>query len=110
MNTLRTMRTTAARARRAATMFLLAALLGACAAVTPTTGSDARITAQVQALFAENGGLHAPNLLDVQTRHGVVYLHGLVNTPFEQALAASLARQVPGVSRVENLIAVSDSR
>jgi osmotically-inducible protein OsmY len=89
---------------------LVAALLSACAAFAPDNRSDARINAQVQALLAENGGLKAPNQIDVQTRHGVVYLHGLVDTPFQQALAASLARQVPGVSRVENLIAVSDSR
>jgi osmotically-inducible protein OsmY len=98
------------RVRRATAAFLLAALLSACVAFAPDNRRDARITAQVQALFAETGGLQAPNLISVQTRKGVVYLYGLVNTPFEQALATSVARQVPGVKQVQNLIGLSGSR
>ena len=54
--------------------------------------------------------LQAPNSLDVQTLHRVVYLHGLMGSPFEIALAGSVAGQVPGVRRVENLIGLQSGR
>lgn len=85
-------------------------LLSGCAALERPDARDARITSEVRALIAQNGSLEAPNQVDVQSRNGVVYLHGLVDTPFEQALAGCLARQVKGVSRVENLIALSEAR
>jgi osmotically-inducible protein OsmY len=98
------------RLRLIASALVAASILWSCAAFERPDARDARITAQVKTLLAENGGLQAPNQIDVQSRNGVVYLHGLVDTPYEQAQAALLARQVPGVSRVENLIAVSDAR
>lgn len=101
---------TVRRIRLFASAVLVGSLSCACAALRPPDAADARINAQVKALFADNGGLQTPNEVDVQTRHGVVYLHGLVDTPFEQALAGSLALKVAGVSRVENLVAVSNSR
>ncbi len=60
-----------------------------CAAFERPDARDARITSEVRALIAQNGSLEAPNQVDVQSRNGVVYLHGLVDTPFEQALAGS---------------------
>jgi osmotically-inducible protein OsmY len=46
----------------------------------------------------------------VQTVHGVVYLRGLMATPFEVALASSVAGEVSGVKRVENLIGLENAR
>jgi len=43
----------------------------------------------------------------VQTLNHVVYLTGLVDYGLEKSTAESLAKQVPGVTRVENNIAVS---
>jgi hypothetical protein len=43
----------------------------------------------------------------VQTQNHIVYLNGLVGEGLERDAAASLARQVPGVARVENNIGVS---
>jgi osmotically-inducible protein OsmY len=96
-------------ARRAGPALLLAASLCACAALSPSP-RDAQINAQVQAELGRYTELQAPNIIDVQTLGGVVYLHGLVDTPFEQALAGSVTRRVPGVKHVENAIGLSNAR
>jgi osmotically-inducible protein OsmY len=64
----------------------------------------------VKARLAQYSELQAPNSLDVQTLHQVVYLRGLMETPFQIRLASSLASQVAGVRRVENLIALDNAR
>lgn len=97
------------RVRGAVIALLLSAALAACAALSPDA-RDAGINRRVQSALARYPELQAPNRVDVQTRGGVVYLHGLVDTPFEQALASSVARGVAGVSRVENMIGLSSSR
>jgi osmotically-inducible protein OsmY len=89
---------------------ILAGGLSACALFRAPDARDARITADVQARLAAYPELQAPNSLDVQTLHGVVYLRGLMGTPFEIRLAASLAAQVSGVQRVENLIGLANGR
>lgn len=66
---------------------------------------DAEITARVQALFARHADLGPPNLIQVETRDRVVYLTGQVATGLQKEIAASIARQAPGVARVENSIA-----
>jgi len=96
--------------RRIACALLLGSALCACAAFTEPDARDARITADVTARLAQYPELQAPNSLDVQTLHRVVYLHGLMGSPFEIALAGSLASQVPGVRRVENLIGLQSGR
>jgi BON domain-containing protein len=68
---------------------------------------DRRITAHVRALFDQHPSLEAPNLVTVQTVHQVVYLRGLVDTPYQQQLATYLAGQAAGVARVVNLIGLS---
>jgi osmotically-inducible protein OsmY len=68
---------------------------------------DARITADVQALFSQHPALEPPNLLRVQTLDHVVYLNGLVDTDLELQMAESVARQVTGVSKVVNSIGLS---
>ena len=48
--------------------------------------------------------LQAPNLIRVQTTDHVVYLYGEVNTELERSTAESVARAVPGVTRVVDSI------
>jgi osmotically-inducible protein OsmY len=71
---------------------------------------DARITAEVQALLDQNPPLGPPNEVYVQTLDHVVYLNGVVDTPFQLRLAESLAGEAAGVSRVVNNIGLSSSR
>ncbi len=96
--------------RRIAAALLLGSALSSCAAVGQAQSGDARITADVKAQLERYPELQAPNVLDVQTLHGIVYLHGLMGTPFQIRLASSVASQVPGVRQVENLIGLDDSR
>jgi osmotically-inducible protein OsmY len=67
---------------------------------------DARITAEVQALFNRHPALQPPNEISIQTLDHVVYLNGLVDTDMEQRLAGEVALGAPGVVRVVNSIAV----
>ena len=48
--------------------------------------------------------------ISVQTVHGVVYLRGLVSTPYQIAEAGSIAEQAPGVTDVQNLLTIDNSR
>jgi len=96
--------------RRIACALLLGSALCACATFGEPDARDARINAAVQARLAQYPELQAPNSLDVQTLHRVVYLRGLMGSPFEINLAGSLASQVPGVRRVENLIGLENAR
>ncbi len=89
---------------------LLLGSAAACVSLARPDARDARITAEVQARLAQYPELQAPNSLDVQTLHRVVYLHGLMDTPFQTSLASSVASQVPGVRRVENLIGLAGAR
>lgn len=68
---------------------------------------DAAITSAVQAEFAKHAELQAPNVLNVQTIDGVVYLYGLVDTDLQRQVAESVAGQTPGVAKVINSIGVS---
>jgi osmotically-inducible protein OsmY len=67
---------------------------------------DARITAEVQALFNQHPALQPPNEISIQTLDHVVYLYGFVDTGMEQRLAEEVATEAPGVARVVNSIAV----
>jgi len=46
----------------------------------------------------------------VQTIHGVVYLRGLVSTPYLISEAESIAEQAPGVTGVRNLLYIDNSK
>jgi osmotically-inducible protein OsmY len=88
--------------------------LGGCATVA-TCGrksceADQAITARVRVLLAQHDSLAAPNLVTVQTIDHVVYLKGLVGTPYQQGLASSVAGQADGVIRVVNLISLENTR
>jgi osmotically-inducible protein OsmY len=97
----------------AAALFILGALSG-CAAYRKCgfdgCPGDAKITADVWALLDQHPALEAPNLIYVHTLDHVVYLDGLVDTPFQSEMAESVAREASGVTRVVNLIAVSNAR
>jgi osmotically-inducible protein OsmY len=67
---------------------------------------DANVTANVQAQFDKNPDLGPPNTIAVQTLDHVVYLNGLVGAGLQRQHAESVARETPGVTRVENSIAV----
>jgi osmotically-inducible protein OsmY len=98
------------RIRRIACALLMGTVLTACATFAAPDARDTRITAEVKARLAQYSELQAPNSLDVQTLHQVVYLRGLMGTPFQISLASSVASQVSGVRRVENLIGLQDSK
>lgn len=98
------------RTRLIACLLLTAGVLSGCELLGRSDEGDARITAEVRALFAQHAELQPPTLLDVQTVQRVVYLHGVVATPFELGMAASVAGQVPGVAHVVNLIGLDNSR
>jgi osmotically-inducible protein OsmY len=90
---------------------ILAASLCGCAAYRKCGFSgcpgDAKITAEVGALFNQYPELEPPNVLSVQTLDHVVYLTGQVNTDTERDLAKAVALRVAGVRQVINSINVS---
>lgn len=87
----------------------LSVLLEACAAERKCglegCPGDAQITAKVQIQLSHHPELGS-NTIDVQTLNHVVYLSGLVSSGLMRQTAADVAHQVPGVSRVENNVAV----
>src|ERR1700733_4540762 len=70
---------------------------------------DAKITAEVRSKFYQSSFLE-PYAIRVQTVDHVVYLEGVVSSGLEIDAAESIARKVPGVSRVLNSIVVSNPR
>jgi osmotically-inducible protein OsmY len=62
--------------------------------------SDAGITSQVQVHLQMHPALEAPNSIRVQTRNGVVYLYGHVDTEMQRDEAVSIAESTPDVRRV----------
>jgi len=69
---------------------------------------DREITAHVRTLLNQHEALEAPNLVTVQTLDRVVYLKGLVGTPYQKQLASYVASQADGVIRVVNLIGLEN--
>jgi hyperosmotically inducible periplasmic protein len=99
------------------TMLLtLGSLVSGCATnepQKPCTGdacvSDAEITSVVESSIHEHSEL-TDWTIEVQTIHGVVYLHGLVDTGLQRDLVESIARETRGVQGVENSIELRNSR
>ena len=92
---------------------VLAALLAleACA-LRPGSdnAADRAITARVEASLAQYPALQTPNQVTVQTVGTVVYLRGLVSTPYQVGLAGEVAaRAAPGL-HIVNIIAVENTR
>jgi hypothetical protein len=95
------------------TALLLTGALSACAEYHPYEkcgkggcAGDADIAANVQGLFAQHPELEGPDQLYVETTDHVVYLSGTVETGLHRDIAASVAREVNGVSSVVNNITV----
>jgi osmotically-inducible protein OsmY len=86
---------------------VIAAVLSGCATFAKCgfngCPGDAQITANVKGLFDQHPELGTS--IDVQTLDHVVYLYGLVDTPFESEIAKSVAVEAPGVTRVVSTIA-----
>ena len=99
------------RLRRLLAAVVLVSFAG-CASLAPCgikgCPDDRRITAQVRGLLDEHDELGAPNLVTVQTVDRVVYLRGLVGTPYQKRLAQYLAGQASGAARVVNLIGLDN--
>ena len=91
-------------------VLLLPGVLTGCAAETKCgwggCPGDAQITANVRTQLNRHSDLEGVNSINVQTLDHVVYLSGEVGDGLMKATAESIARKVPGVSRVENTIAV----
>jgi osmotically-inducible protein OsmY len=91
----------------------LAAVLAGCASFGKCgpgeCSGDAKITAEVRALLAQNPSLGGPNHISVQTVRGVVYLRGVVSTPVQIADAGSIAEQAAGVIGVQNMLTIDNS-
>ena len=67
---------------------------------------DRKITASVRAAFDEHPQLGPPNSINVETLNRVVYLTGHVSAGEMRSTAEAVAKQVAGVTRVEDTVYV----
>lgn len=85
------------------------ACLGASAAWSAnpiaTASDDAAVTVKVKTALVENPSTKARQI-DVQTQGGVVQLNGFVDSAAAKAAAETTARNVAGVSKVDNNLEV----
>jgi osmotically-inducible protein OsmY len=68
---------------------------------------DAEITADVQKRLNRHPDLEGVNSINVQTLDHVVYLSGEVSSGLMRETAEEIAKKAPGVTRVEDTIAVT---
>jgi BON domain len=91
-------------------VLLLSGVLPGCAAERKCgwggCPGDAQITAEVQKRLNRHSDLEGVNSIDVQTLDHVVYLSGEVGTGLMRETAETIAQKTPGVTRVEDTIAV----
>jgi osmotically-inducible protein OsmY len=99
------------RCIRLLAILALTGTLGACAAYEKCgfegCPGDAKIAAAVSAALTHHAELQPPNLINVQTIDGVVYLYGLVDTDYQLQMAETVAHQVHGVTKVVNSIGLA---
>ena len=99
--------------RATALVVCLTAALTGCAAFGKCglreCADDAKISDEVRTLLAQSPAFGA-NQISVQTVNGVVYLRGLVSTPYLIGEAQSIAEQAPGVTDVRNLLYIDNSK
>ena len=99
--------------RATALIVCLTAALTGCAAFGKCglreCADDAKISDEVRTLLAQSPAFEA-NQISVQTVNGVVYLRGLVSTPYLIGEAQSIAEQAPGVTDVRNLLYIDNSK
>lgn len=100
------MRREAGRRARALAAAPLLALLAAPAAATPAADLWLTLRVTVDLVLADTDSLH----VDVDTRDGVVTLHGFASNDSERAKAESIARGVGATRTVRNLIQVVPER
>ena len=84
---------------------ILAMCLGGCASLKcspENCATDAKITADVRAMFTQHVEYGAPGAIRVQTINGTVYLYGKVSTDLVRRNAEALVNQVPNVKGVVN--------
>jgi osmotically-inducible protein OsmY len=72
--------------------------------------ADAKISAEVRDLLAQSPSLGSPSPISVQTVRGVVYLRGLVSTPYQIEEAGNVAERATGVVDVRNMVTIDNSR
>lgn len=72
--------------------------------------TDAKISAEVRGRLRQSPEFAGSNQIIVQTRHGVVFLRGLVSTPLQIEEAGNIAAQAQGVSDVQNLVVIDNSK
>jgi osmotically-inducible protein OsmY len=83
--------------------------LEACAAAPQgEAAADRAVTARIQASLEQYPSLETPNYVTVQTVRRVVYLRGLVSTPYQKRLAGSIAAQAAEGLHIVNIIAVDN--
>jgi osmotically-inducible protein OsmY len=70
---------------------------------------DAAIRADVELRLSQHPELRPPNMVYVMVRDHSVTLSGQVSNEYAQRLAASVAHEAPGVSKVVNLVALTYS-
>ena len=75
---------------------------------TQAVASDATITAKVKSKFVADDQLKAHEI-NVDTKNGVVTLRGAVADPSSKDRAALVAREVEGVTSVDNQLIVRSS-
>ena len=83
--------------------------LGACATTQPCRdcagGSDEKISEQIRSALFQRPDFVGSDI-SVQTRDGVVYLHGLIDSTPLRDDAVAIAQRIPGVKRVVNSIEI----
>jgi osmotically-inducible protein OsmY len=89
------------------TVLVLAAVM-AGSAYAKTDGEDEKIRAEVQKQIDEAQSLRY-YYISVRTVDHVVYLKGLVDTNFDRRQAEAIASAVPGVEKVNDLLALKRS-
>ena len=92
-------------------VLLLSGVLPGCAAERKCgwggCPGDAQVTADVRTQLNRHPDLGGVNSINVQTLDHVVYLSGEVSTGLMRETAETIAQKTPGVTRVEDTIAVS---
>jgi osmotically-inducible protein OsmY len=96
---------------RFASVFILTCAAAGCATYEKCgfegCPGDAKVTANVQAQLHQHPDLGPPDSITVQTLDHVVYLNGMVGAGLQSQEAESVTLRTPGVTRVENSIAVT---
>lgn len=86
-------------------MFLFCLVLLVCSFIACKSNNDTKITADIKTKITDDERLDAAKI-DVDTKDGVVTLHGKVLGHEEETRAIEIARSVPGVTNVVSKLEV----